>query len=97
METKNKQTKEETEKQKRAIGYALSLVCIQEVGIGPDKNLGMVRQIISEIISLCEDETGIELEGYPTQFLKDNKELLMGEKIPYTLIRMVKEQEGRKD
>lgn len=79
------------QKLKRAIGYALSLISFQEVGMGPDENLQIVREIVFDIRKLCEKETGIILEGYPTQFLKDNKKLLKEEKLPYTLIKIFKE------
>ena len=82
----------ESERKKRAIGYALSLVCFQEVGMGNDEELGNVREIVAEIIALCNRETGIELESYPVEFLKDNKELLLNEKLPYTLLKIVEER-----
>ena len=56
-----------------------SIVSFQEVGAGPDKNLNEVRDIIAKIRTLCENETGILLEGYPTEFLKDNKEIVRKE------------------
>ena len=79
---------------KRAIGYALSLVCFQEVGMGADKFLNDVRNIVSDIQILCEAETGIKLKGYPTEFLRENEKILMNEKLPYTLISMVKEKKS---
>jgi hypothetical protein len=75
----------------RAIGYALSLLCFQEVGAGEDKFLGDVREIVAKIIKLCEEETGIKLNGYPTEFLKENKKFLMENKLPYTLLKITKE------
>lgn len=65
----------EQENKKRAIGYALCIVSFQEVGAGPDENLGEVREIVARIRTLCKSETGILLEGYPVDFLKENKEL----------------------
>ena len=93
---KDKMNKEEIiEKNKlRAIGYALSLVSFQEVGIGPDENLQRVREIVNGIIELCRIETGIELTNYPTEFLKENKELLMNKKLPYTLVKIFENEKS---
>ena len=57
----------------RAIRYAMSLVIFQEVGIGPDQNLFTVRQTVSYIQQLCKTETGITLESYPVDYVKENK------------------------
>jgi len=89
--TNKKQTKK-----KRALGYALSLVAFQEVGIGPDESLSEVKEVVAKIRAICEYETGIKLEGYPTKFLEENKKLLMNEKLPYTLLSMVKENKEQR-
>lgn len=60
------------DKQIRAYGYALSLVAFQEVGMGEDKFLGDVRAIAGAIRSLCQSETGIPLDSYPIEFLKEH-------------------------
>ena len=70
-------------KLKRAIGYAASLVFFQEVGMGPDENLPQVNHTVESIQDLCFRETGIRMEGYPTEFLKEHQDLLMTEKLPY--------------
>lgn len=80
-------TSKKDENMKRAMGYALTLVQFQEIGAGPDKNLTIVRAIARELVNLCKDETGIELDTYPTQFLRDNKELTL-KNIPYTVRNM---------
>ena len=68
----------------RALRYALSLVVFQEVGVGDDRNLGDVRNIVDSIRWVCKEETGVELSGYPTDYLNENlKELI--ELLPYGL------------
>lgn len=59
---------------RRVLGYALSLVAFQEVGAGEDKFLNDVREIVLRIRELCKSETGIEIIGYPTDFIKANRE-----------------------
>ena len=80
--------KKQTQKKERAIGYALSLLCIQEVGIGLDEDLFIIRKIVRDIKDLCFKETKIKLTSYPVEFLKENKELLKNKKLPYTLIKI---------
>ena len=86
MEKMNK-----TEKLKRALKYALSLVAFQEVGAGPDENLSIVKGIVSDLQYLCILETGIELVSYPTRFIKENKKEVM-KLMPFTLVTMAKEK-----
>jgi len=65
---------ERERKAKRAAGYAVALVAFQEVGAGPDEHLAIVQNVASKIRFLCKAETGIELESYPTQYVKDHIE-----------------------
>lgn len=80
----------EKDKKARALKYALSLIAFQDIGIGPDKNLGIVREISAGIQHLCKDETGIELpNSYPIDFVKENKEEVM-KLLPFTLVELAK-------
>ena len=54
----------------RAVRYARALVAFQEVGAGPDRNLGKVYTVKNAIQFLCKDETGVELESYPRKVAK---------------------------
>jgi len=84
-----KQTK--ADKQKRALKYAMSMLAIQEVGMGPDKNLSLIRQVVEDIKHLCISETGIELNGYPNEFVKEHlSEKDVANYIPLTAQRMLK-------
>ena len=84
METNKIKDKEKAKV--RALRYALSLVCFQEVGMGEDENLGIVRGIVNNIKYLCKNETGIEISGYPIDFIKDNLRKVI-ELLPFTLIK----------
>jgi len=82
------------EKTIRAIRYALSIIDFQEVGMGPDRNLSKVKSIVADIVDLCEDETGIKLENYPTEFLKNNSKLIKENKITSYTLKMIMEDKA---
>lgn len=86
--------KPKKENLKRALKYALSLVAFQEVGMGEDKNLQLVRETAHNLMWLCKDETGIELSSYPTDFIKENKKEVLG-LLPFTLIKLKRNRERK--
>jgi len=89
----NKKLKEEicdvlatgkSKNKERALRYALSLVVFQEVGAGEDKFFGNVISIVNNIRNLCQEETGYDIESYPTEFIDENIETII-KLLPYNI------------
>jgi hypothetical protein len=90
-----KLTKEQAKE--RALRYALSLVAFQEVGAGKDENLQTVRNVVENIRQLCKDETGIEISGYPFDFIQSNARAVI-EFLPHSLLdfkKYIKDTENK--
>lgn len=60
--------------EKRALKYAKVLVAFQEIGAGPMESLSRVKEAMELIREVCHEETGIMLDSYPVDFVKNYKE-----------------------
>lgn len=58
------------DKLSRAYKYAKALVAFQNIGEGLDSNLKTVREVSYLMRWLCESETGVVLDTYPTDFVR---------------------------
>lgn len=61
------------EKRQRAYRWAKALVAFQNVGAGPDNTFAVMLRIKHLVITACKEETGIELDSYPTEFVKEHE------------------------
>lgn len=48
----------------RAFAYALACAAINDIGAGADENLYKIKEVIGELMRICEHETGFSIDQY---------------------------------